>query len=149
MKKFAIIIGCLIFLIPILLFLYNPPLDISPGIGYGKDNETILIPIGNKGITDIKNLEVNINGEEEPDDVKIQIIQHPDQAFSITLDVEDPSIFSEVEEVSLPKGTAVKENFEKNRIAYAVTVVSKEPVDSLTINYRYLGVSYREILDMY
>ncbi len=150
--KFFFIVGAVISLFVFIgIWLCNPPLDAFSTIFHGSENKQIVIPIGNKGISEIKNIEVVINGNNKPDDAKILNIlniHHALEAFSLSSDVEDGEV-KELEEFHLPIGTAINKRLDPDNndtISYGLKVSSKFPVNEVTIKYRYFGIQYSENL---
>jgi hypothetical protein len=142
---FMPILGLFIFIGYLLM---NPPLDTTSTMFFGSDNKTIIVPVGNKGFANIHNLDVVINGQSQPDDAKIQMLQTPEDAFSLSPDMGDKAIFKELGEVHLPPGTAIQKSLENDSEgidAYGLTIRSESPIYDITISYRYLGIPYKEV----
>ncbi len=76
--------------------------------------------------------------------MKIQIIQHPEDAFSLFFDAQENNVFKELEGYKLPTRTNVQKRLESDNsvLAYGLTVHSKVPISFITIKYRYLGIPF-------
>ena len=151
-KKFFYIMGAIICLSVFTgLLVFNPPLDASSSVFHDSDNKKIVIPIGNKGISEINNIEVLVNGNRKPDEAIIQIIHYPSGAFRLSTDIEDGEVKALVD-FNLPAGTGINKRLESENddsLAYALTVSSNPPITEVTIKYRYFGVQFSESFRFY
>lgn len=129
--------------------LMNPPLDTNSATFHSPDYKTIIIPIGNKGMSKITDIEVEINSQRKPNDSKIQVIDYPEGAFHLSFDTE-VNVFKELEGFKLPTGTNVQKRLDSNEQApgYGLTVRAEFPINHITMKYRYLGIPYSEDLLM-
>lgn len=145
--KLVYIIGAIVGLFIFIGYVFfNFPLDTGSATFHGSDNKIIVIPLGNKGITKIKDIDVVINEISNPDEAKIQIIHHPKGAFSLSFDVVEKNEFIELEGFNLPTGSGIQKRLasDNNTLAYGLTVRSDVPIRNVTIKYRYLGIHYSE-----
>lgn len=131
----------------------NPPLTAGASSSTS-DRKVMLVSIGNKGsIGSIEIIKVLINKSAVPDFVKIQVSDHT-KGF-IASDQMDARqfgtyTFKGLHEVSLPTGTDPQGQIDKmkDRKAtaadkiYALTITDELTIETVTIRYRYLGLTY-------
>lgn len=137
----------------------NPPLEIGT-LAYGEDYKSVIVGVGNKGVGEVKILDVTVNNQEAPLASKIQV-SHVLQGFIITDDFESEEArkynFMDINEVAIKTGTSPAANYKKydegtastNDISYAVSILHNEEIRNVDMSYCYLGMTFYEnvILD--
>ena len=140
------IVGAIVFYT---YLLFNPPLDVG-ALSHGADNDMYLIEVGNKGFFNLQPTGILIN-DKDPQNVQMQVIpNNDDEAFYITFDIENGERFTDLNETILPAGSGIQErinNRDEDTLSYGITVHSKEPLNTVTINYRYAGIMFKEKMD--
>jgi hypothetical protein len=136
----------------------NPPLEIGT-IGQNEDGTSVLVGLINHGFRDAKVLGVKVNNNETPEQVKMQV-SNLLKGYAITGGPQDmlpeEISFKNIEDVmihagpthveqmeSLDAGTATKED-----TVYAVNVFHDDNVRRVMIEYRYLGMTYHETVEI-
>ena len=156
MKKIIIIssISLIIFLVGSLTYIkLNPPLVIGT-VASGNEKHIALVGVGNKGIKNIKITEALVNNNEQPQEVKVQV-SNPLKGFIITDSFDavakeyriknlgsvsiQPKTSPQIQFEKMDKGTATEKD-----ISYGITIVQDQPIETVIIKYRYLGLSFVE-----
>jgi len=103
----------------------------------------------------VKLAKVTLNNDEAPVKTKIQV-SHALQGFIVVDDETNNEAkkynFKSLEDVGIQTGTAPTTILEKQNTnkatgddkLYGITVFHLEPIRQVTIDYRYLGISFRE-----
>lgn len=158
MKKVVLGLIILLFIGIISWTRLNPPLEKNL-LARSSDYTSIIIGMGNNGLRDIQVTEVYVNQGEKPSDVKMQI-NHPDVGFIIADDFESPDAaaanFVDLTEAMIKKGTINSELLErqdKNQVReddriYGLSILNGEPINNVTVHYRYLGMPYKVVMDV-
>lgn len=155
MKMKKIIMGLIIVIFIGIIFWIriNPPLEYGT-IASNREYTSVVIALGNKSFNDIQVTEVYVNNDETPSEVKMQI-GHPDKGFILTDDLSSSEAasykFFSLMDIKIKKRTIIGEIYERqdkkqvkedDRI-YGLTILNEQPISKVTIQYRYLGMSYK------
>lgn len=131
----------------------NPPLA-DGMVGSSADYHSVVVQIGNDGFREMEITNVFINDHEQPDEQYIQR-SNSFQGFVISDNYEEENAaygVNEVGEVAILPDTSPSTQLEKvnNGTAteedeiYGVTLKHDEPIQSVQLEYRYLGMSFEE-----
>lgn len=147
-KKVKIVILALILLIVLLLggiYIYlknNPPLEQS--MTAVTDNiQSVAIDLSNVGYGEIKIIDVKVNNNQFPEEVKIQYLKSEVgvELLNNSNEINEYNFYS-LDEISIPKDTDIYQ------AEYGLNVVSKEPVETITIKYKYFGMNYEKTVSI-
>lgn len=145
----AITIGGVYFFIK-----FDPPLEIGT-LASSKDHKSVVVGIGNKGLGEVKIVDVSVNNNENPSKTKIQV-SNALQGFIITNDYNHEEAkefgFTNINDVVIRKETAPSTNDKKldDGIAtkddeiYGISVFHSEEIHKIHIKYSYLGISFHD-----
>jgi len=128
----------------------TPPLE-HGAFSTNSDRTSIIIELGNKGFRDIQLTDVLINNNEEPTDVKMQI-NNAEQGFVLVDTFHSPEAkdvhFMSLKDGHIKKGMIEEQlNAKESMNVYGLSIMNKQPIASVEIHYRYLGMSYAVELD--
>ena len=149
----GVIIGGLYFFVK-----FNPPLELGT-LGSSGDNKSVVIGVGNKGISEITILDVLVNDNENPTKTKVQV-SNALQGFIITdnfnsseskkygfRNLEDTTI--KVEKYLFDKLKNSDDNMTANKDeVYGVSVLYTEEIFKVHIKYSYFGITFRETIQL-
>ncbi|MEI2665741.1 hypothetical protein [Rossellomorea sp. LJF3] len=137
---------------------FHPPMEVGV-VAQNAGGTSVLVEVTNHGWKDAKVTGVTVNGDEAPDEVKMQVSnllrgyaitdgprdELPEEiSFENMGDVRIKAGLTNAEQMDrLDDGTATKED----RI-YAVNVFHDEKVMQVQIEYQSLGMTYRETVDI-
>ncbi|WP_025027463.1 hypothetical protein [Caldalkalibacillus mannanilyticus] len=145
----AIIVGGVYFFIT-----FDPPLEIGT-LASSKDHKSVVVGMGNKGLGEVKIVDVSVNNNEKPSNTKIQV-SNALQGFIITNDYtqeeEKEFGFTNIDDVVIRKGTAPSTTYKKldDGIAtkddeiYGISVFHSEEIQKVHIKYSYLGILFHD-----
>ncbi|WP_339229284.1 hypothetical protein NSQ77_05145 [Oceanobacillus sp. FSL K6-2867] len=132
----------------------NPPLEIGT-LASSENKHGVVIGVGNKGLGDLKQLNVSINNNEKPSTANIQV-SNALQGFFITNEYNreefDKYGIRGLEGITIKTGTSPTANFEKQDggtatkedTIYGITVFHSEPISEVQIKYSYFGIPFRD-----
>lgn len=128
----------------------TPPLE-SGSFSTNGDRTSIIIELGNKGFRDIQLTDVWINNKEVPTDVKMQI-NTAEQGFVLVDTFHSPEAknvhFVNLKDGYIKKGTIEEQlDVPASKNVYGLSILNEQPIASVEIHYRYLGMSYAVELD--
>lgn len=128
----------------------TPPLE-QGAFGTNGDRTSIIIELGNKGFRDIQLTDVLINNNEVPTDVKMQI-NNAEQGIVLADTFHSPEAkdahFVSLKDGHIKKGLIEEQlNAKESMNVYGLSIMNKQPIASVEIHYRYLGMSYVVELD--
>ncbi|KMM38458.1 hypothetical protein [Guptibacillus hwajinpoensis] len=135
--------------------IFNPPLEVGT-LASTKNEKSVVVGVGNTGLTGVEIVSVTVNNNEDPLQTKVQV-SNPLQGFIITDDYYSEEStkyrFTEIEQVNIKTGTAPLSNFQnldegaasENDEAYGISVTFSEPINEVQITYKYLGISFEKI----
>lgn len=137
---------------------FNPPLELRK-IGSSGDYKSVLVGVGNKGISEITILDVLVNNNDTPTKTKVQV-SNALQGFIITDNFNSNETikygFRNLEETTIKTGTSLSNQIKKldDHIAsnkdeiYGVSVLYTEEIYKVHITYRYLGITFNETIQL-
>ncbi|WP_409298845.1 hypothetical protein V1498_10500 [Peribacillus sp. SCS-26] len=133
MKKIGFLLGLVIAVgIAVYFVLAQPKLE-AVLLGTGADTKSVVIKLGNKGIQDIRILNVRVNGEKKPELTKIQTVE-AGKAFVISNNFTDKGYtFTDYEDVLIDAKSSI------NHSKYGLSVKHAGEIFSVVILYKYLG----------
>ena len=164
LNKKVLIYGLALVLLVVLVggtYLYlksNPPLEIGTLVS-DKEQPSVIVVIGNRGLSDIQIMDVAVNNHEDPTETKIQM-SNAMQGFTIPEDFEGPLAdefdFVDISEAIIQTGTSPAENLEKQNDGtateedevYGISVRHDEEIHTVHIKYSYFGISLFEEVEM-
>ncbi len=151
MKKIWLPVAILLVLLVGVGFLYvklNPPLSAIIAGGVPVSNELIVEVKNNHSFGSIKITNVLVNNGEKTGDVKIQVSNQVDGFFTReSLDDTRGSVaFQDLATVKIKKvsGNRGSETLANNNEIYAVMLRHVNKIESLEIEYKYLGFTYKK-----
>jgi hypothetical protein len=134
----------------------NPPLE-TGSIAASSDYHTVVAAVGSEGWSGVEITGVSINGRDEPEEQKMQV-SNPHLGFIITDTFDEAAEYGirEIDEVTIEPDTAPSTQLEKlnegtateDDKSYGLTVVNDEPVHTLELTYRYLGLTFEETIQV-
>lgn len=161
MKKLVIAIVFVIFLLggAYLYLIVNKPL-ISSLSAWTSDKHIMLVEVGNKSkYGNIHFQKVLVNNDVSPSNVQIQV-NHTRTGFVITDRFEGEDVkkynFKDIQSVPIPAGHSSQKQHDKieegtateeDKI-YAITIRHDSEVQKIIIQYRYMGLSYEEVISV-
>lgn len=137
---------------------FNPPLELRT-LGSSGDNKSVVVGVGNKGISDIKILDVLVNNNENPTKTKVQV-SNALQGFIITDNFNSNESkkygFRNIEDTTIKVGTSLSNQFKKlddntatnKDEIYGVSVIYTEEIFKVHIKYSYLGITFNETIPL-
>lgn len=137
---------------------FNPPLEFGT-LGSSGDNKSVIIEVGNKGISEITILDVLVNNNESPTKTKVQV-SNALQGFILTDNFTNNESkkygFRNVEDTTIKVGTSLSETLKKvdDQMAtnkdeiYGVSVLYTEEIGKVHIKYSYLGITFNETIQL-
>ncbi|WP_026562718.1 hypothetical protein [Bacillus sp. J37] len=132
---------------------FNPPLA-SGTIASSGDLTFVVISIGNKGFSHVEITDVLVNNNEEPQDKKIQL-SNPLKGFIVADDFDGEAReygITNIKDVLIEPNTAPSTQLDKvndgtateDDKSYGLSVIHNKQINMVTINYRYLGLSFEK-----
>jgi len=155
LKKIIVSRLLLIILVVIYIILIKQKTPIEVGMIVPNDNKKgVAIEIGNKGVNNIHLKKIVINTDEDPIKTNIQIrngLQEFDTSdlfdFEKAKNVKIQSM--EIKPNTSPKNLKMKINngaaSAKEKV-YDLSVLNNKKINRITIKYRYLGVSFEQVI---
>ncbi|CAN7546230.1 hypothetical protein [Rossellomorea sp. LjRoot5] len=135
----------------------NPPIEVGV-VAQNATGTSVLVEVTNHGWKDAKVTGVTVNHDEVPGEVKMQV-SNLLTGYAITDGPGDKLPegirFKNVEEVTIKAGLTNAEQLDsvdagtatKEDMIYAVNVFHDEKVRRVLIEYEYLGMTYREMVE--
>ncbi|MFP7486288.1 hypothetical protein SFC65_19180 [Priestia filamentosa] len=136
---------------------YNPPVEVGT-VASGTKNKSVVVGIRNNGFGKVEILNVTVNNKEKPLKERVQV---NDKGFLITEDYDNKEDvkeygFKKINEVIIETDTTFSERFKElsenssdyKEDGYGISVLYKEPINKVEIEYRYFGVTFEETVDI-
>ncbi|WP_226528890.1 hypothetical protein [Metabacillus niabensis] len=131
----------------------NPPL-VSGTIASSGDLTFVVISIGNKGFSHVKINDVLVNNNEEPKDKNIQL-SNPLKGFIVAENFDGEAReygITNINDVLIEANTSPSSQLDKvnngtateDDKSYGLSVIHNKEINLVTINYRYLGLSFEK-----
>ncbi len=137
---------------------FNSPLEVGT-IASSGDRQSVVVEVGNKGIGEVKIVNVLVNNDEEPLKTKVQI-SNVLQGFTITKDFNSPESkkygFRDIEDTMIEAGTSPSVQYQKSDDgtatnkdkSYGVSVLHTETIHKVNIEYKYFGLTCNETISI-
>ncbi|MDP5275910.1 hypothetical protein [Chengkuizengella axinellae] len=147
-KKILILIGVIIssFLVEGYLYLLNhPPLSWTENSS-NDDNTTVTVNIQNDGLTSVEIIDVFVNGTNVTKSAELGI-SYSGKIVQIKDEPEYNVVFvSNFEEHVIYPTDSIYEAIHKNEpTSYGIRIIHHEPIGTIKIKYKYLGLSWEFI----
>ncbi|NBI27754.1 hypothetical protein [Chengkuizengella marina] len=148
-NKILILAGLFLFVLMIAAYsyiFYHPPL-LWNGHSFNEDNKKVILNIKNNGIRNVEIIDVYVNGDKVTKTVELgisysgKVVQLKDEPG---YDIVFVSNFKE--NVIHPKADNIYEAMEKNEPTdYGIRMANNKPIETITIKYKYLGMTWEFI----
>ncbi|WP_025783971.1 hypothetical protein [Sporosarcina sp. D27] len=135
-----------------------PPLETGT-IASNLDQTLYLVGVGNRGLSTIQLVNVTVNVEEVPTEMKVQTCDAL-TGFTLTEDYRTEELngcgVRDLKNVSIKKGTSPAKTLTKHNegtvtkedLIYGVTVKNDLPIHTVNIEYRYFGIPLRLVVEL-
>ncbi|MFJ5621507.1 hypothetical protein ACIQD3_01995 [Peribacillus loiseleuriae] len=161
MKKAVIRSAMFIGLIMLCFLIYiklNQPL-VDGTVAFDNEKHIVVVGVGNKGFQEIKITDVLINNNEQPQKLKVQV-SNPLKGFALTDSFEavageygiknlesvtiQPKTSPQMQYEKMDKGTATEKD-----VSYGISIVSDRPIETVIIQYQYLGLPFVKTISIH
>jgi hypothetical protein len=135
------------------LIKFNPPM-VSGTLATSGDKNSVVVEIGNKGISNVKIKDVLINNNKEPLEQKMQV-SNPLKGFIISDTFDDKTKeygITNIEDAEIQPNTSPLTQLEKvnngtateNDKSYGLSVIYNSAIERVIIKYSYLGLTFEK-----